>query len=114
MGATVGHDPPPVHLPPVDFTNSRGDETANMKSPVIKRSVVIGGHKTSVTLEDAFWRSLKEIAAGRRITLSALVAGIDTERQHGNLSSAIRLFVLDHYQVRTSGAETAKDTAHPR
>jgi len=72
-----------------------------MKSPVIKRSIVIAGHKTSVSLEDAFWKGLKEIALHRRATLSDLVATIDSERQHGNLSSAIRLFVLDHYQART-------------
>ena len=64
-----------------------------MKSPVIKRSIVIAGHKTSVSLEDAFWRGLKEIAIGRDKTLSDLVAEIDTGRPHGNLSSAIRLFV---------------------
>ena len=68
-----------------------------MKSAVIKRSVVIGGHKTSVSLEDKFWGSLKAIAGERNLTLSELVATIDGERQHGNLSSAIRLFVLDHY-----------------
>jgi predicted DNA-binding ribbon-helix-helix protein len=73
-----------------------------MKSPVIKRSIVIAGHKTSVSLEDAFWKALKEIALSRRVTLSDLVASIDSERQLGNLSSAIRLFVLDHYRGRTS------------
>jgi len=70
-----------------------------MKSPVVKRSIVIAGHKTSVSLEDAFWKGLKEIASGREKTLSDLVASIDTDRRHGNLSSAIRLFVLDHYRV---------------
>jgi predicted DNA-binding ribbon-helix-helix protein len=70
-----------------------------MKSPVVKRSIVIAGHKTSVSLEDAFWKSLKEIAGGRDVTLSDLVAAIDSERRHGNLSSAIRLFVLDHYRT---------------
>jgi predicted DNA-binding ribbon-helix-helix protein len=69
-----------------------------MKSPVIKRSIVIAGHKTSVSLEDAFWKGLKEIAGTRDLTLSELVALIDTERQHGNLSSGIRLFVLEHYR----------------
>ena len=69
-----------------------------MKSPVVKRSIVIAGHKTSVSLEDAFWTALKEIANGRTITLSDLVASIDTDRRQGNLSSAIRLFVLDHYR----------------
>jgi len=72
-----------------------------MKSPVIKRSIVIAGHKTSVSLEDAFWKGLKDIAAVQRTTLSDLVAAIDTARRHGNLSSAIRLFVLDHFQART-------------
>jgi predicted DNA-binding ribbon-helix-helix protein len=68
-----------------------------MKSPVVKRSIVVGGHKTSVSLEEAFWSSMKEISAARRIALSELVREINTNRQHGNLSSAIRLFVLDHY-----------------
>ena len=68
-----------------------------MKSPVVKRSIVIAGHKTSVSLEDAFWRGLKDIAVGRRVTLSDLVGAIDSDRQHGNLSSAIRLFVLGHF-----------------
>jgi predicted DNA-binding ribbon-helix-helix protein len=69
-----------------------------MKSPVVKRSIVIAGHKTSVSLEDAFWRGLKEIASGRNATLSDLVASIDADRQHGNLSSALRLFVLNFYR----------------
>ena len=69
-----------------------------MKSPVVKRSIVIAGHKTSVSLEDAFWTGLKEIAAERHVTLSDMVAVIDQDRRHGNLSSAIRLFVLDHYR----------------
>ena len=73
-----------------------------MKSPVVKRSIVIAGHKTSVSLEDAFWTGLKEIAAKRDLTLSDMVAAIDQDRRHGNLSSAIRLFVLDYY--RTGGA----------
>jgi predicted DNA-binding ribbon-helix-helix protein len=74
-----------------------------MKSPVVKRSIVIAGHKTSVSLEDAFWRALKEIAIGRDKTLSDVVAEIDTGRPHGNLSSAIRLFVLDHYRAQSNG-----------
>ena len=72
-----------------------------MKSPVIKRSIVIAGHKTSVSLEDAFWKGLKEIADDRNVTLSDLCSSIDTDRHHGNLSSAIRLFVLDHYRNQT-------------
>jgi predicted DNA-binding ribbon-helix-helix protein len=73
-----------------------------MKSPVVKRSIVIAGHKTSVSLEDAFWKGLKEIASGRDATLSELVASIDANRQHGNLSSALRLFVLDFYRNQLS------------
>jgi predicted DNA-binding ribbon-helix-helix protein len=73
-----------------------------MKSPVVKRSIVIAGHKTSVSLEDAFWKGLKEIASGRDATLSELVASIDAVRQHGNLSSALRLFVLDFYRNQLS------------
>jgi predicted DNA-binding ribbon-helix-helix protein len=69
-----------------------------MKSPVAKRSIVVAGHKTSVSLEDAFWTSLKEIAGRRDLTLSDLVAAIDSQRDHGNLSSAIRLFVLEFYR----------------
>jgi predicted DNA-binding ribbon-helix-helix protein len=88
-----------------------------MKSPVVKRSIVIAGHKTSVSLEDAFWKGLKEIASSRNITLSDIVATIDSERRHGNLSSAIRLFVLDHYRAQAEGqdaAKTARDVAAAR
>ena len=78
-----------------------------MKSSVIKRSIVIDGHKTSVSLEDAFWRGLKEIARAQQATLSNVVAEIDKTRQHGNLSSAVRLFVLDRVRApeteRTNG-----------
>jgi predicted DNA-binding ribbon-helix-helix protein len=69
-----------------------------MKSTVVKRSIILAGHKTSVSLEDAFWEGLKDIAMTKRKTLSNLVGGIDTDREHANLSSAIRLFVLNHYQ----------------
>jgi len=69
------------------------------KSLVIKRSIVIGGHKTSVSLEEAFWKGLKEIASERQVTLSELVGLIDSQRVAGNLSSAIRLFVLDHCRM---------------
>jgi predicted DNA-binding ribbon-helix-helix protein len=79
-----------------------------MKSPVVKRSIVIAGHKTSVSLEDAFWKGLKEIAGERDQTLSELVASIDSDRQHGNLSSAIRLFVLDRYRSQIN-----EDIARP-
>jgi predicted DNA-binding ribbon-helix-helix protein len=81
-----------------------------MKTSVHKRSIVIAGHKTSVSLEDAFWRTLKEIADRRHLTLSELVATIDSERQRGNLSSAIRLFVLDHYRDQVTELEARDKT----
>ena len=83
-----------------------------MKSPVVKRSIVIVGHKTSVSLEDAFWKGLKEIAGGRGMTMSDLVASIDSERKHGNLSSAIRLFVLDFYRAQLSSMKDEHDRPH--
>ena len=84
-----------------------------MKSPVVKRSIVITGHKTSVSLEDAFWTGLKDIATSRNMTLSELVASIDGDRRQGNLSSAIRLFVLDHYRGRRdSDSGNHRDVPH--
>jgi predicted DNA-binding ribbon-helix-helix protein len=80
-----------------------------MKSQVVKRSIVIAGRKTSVSLEDAFWQALKEIANGRHMTLSELVAAIDTGRQYGNLSSGIRLFVLDFYRDQLSEDAQQRD-----
>jgi predicted DNA-binding ribbon-helix-helix protein len=69
-----------------------------MKSTIVKHSIVIVGHKTSVSLEDEFWIGLKAIADERDMKLSELISSIDSDRRHNNLSSAIRLFVLDHYQ----------------
>jgi predicted DNA-binding ribbon-helix-helix protein len=74
-----------------------------MQSSVVKRTVVIGGHKTSISLEDEFWTGLKEIAASRQTTCSGLLSEIN-ERREANLSSAIRLFVLEHYQQRAQEA----------
>ena len=74
-----------------------------MKSPIAKRSVSLDGHKTSVSLEPAFWNGLKEIASQRKVTLSELVGSIDSERPHGNLSSAIRLFGEKPRLPRPSG-----------
>jgi predicted DNA-binding ribbon-helix-helix protein len=89
-----------------------------MKSPVVKRSIVVAGHKTSVSLEEAFWKGMKEIASSRDLTLSDVVTAIDSGRASGNLSSAIRLFVLDYYRAQIAtgagtrnGQTTAKDTS---
>jgi predicted DNA-binding ribbon-helix-helix protein len=65
------------------------------KSLIVKRSILIAGRRTSVSVEDAFWNRLKEIAADRNMTLSDLVTTINSKRTHNNLSSAIRLFVLE-------------------
>ena len=80
-----------------------------MKSPVVKRSIVVAGHKTSVSLEEAFWNGMKEISGIRNMTLSELVGEIDGNRQQGNLSSAIRLFVLDHFRSQACGEPAAAD-----
>ena len=84
---------------------------STMRSPIVKRSIVIAGHKTSVSLEDAFWEGLKEIAGERHMSSSDLVAAIDSER-HGNLSSAIRLFVLDFHRAQSSDAQERRNGAH--
>lgn len=82
-----------------------------MKSLIVKRSIVVAGHKTSVSLEEAFWKGLKEIASDRELTLSKMVGTIDSERLNGNLSSAIRLFVLDHYRTLI-GSAAGSGSAH--
>jgi predicted DNA-binding ribbon-helix-helix protein len=76
-----------------------------MKSSIVKHSVVVGGHHTSISLEDAFWAGLKEIAIESDMSVSDLVAAIDSERQLGNLSSAIRLFVFDYSRGQISKDE---------
>lgn len=72
-----------------------------MKSAVIKRSVVIDHHKTSVSLEDEFWQGVKDIAAERNIPVADLVGEIDKDCGNGNLSSAIRLAVFKHFDRRS-------------
>jgi predicted DNA-binding ribbon-helix-helix protein len=62
---------------------------------VVKRSLVIAGHRTSISLEDAFWRRLRRIAAERGLSLNRVAAMIDASRAGANLSSAIRVFVLE-------------------
>jgi predicted DNA-binding ribbon-helix-helix protein len=65
-----------------------------------KRSITIADHKTSVSLENEFWDCLTEIALERGVSLGALVAAIDANRQHAKLSSAIRIFVLQFYRYQ--------------
>jgi predicted DNA-binding ribbon-helix-helix protein len=86
------------------------------KSRVLKRSIVIAGHKTSVSLEDQFWDALREIATTQCTAVGTLVSTIDGDRQHNNLSSAIRLFVLDHHRARADArrsAEGPNEKGHP-
>jgi predicted DNA-binding ribbon-helix-helix protein len=81
------------------------------KSRVIKRSIVIAGHKTSVSLEDQFWDALREIATEQGTAVGTLVSTIDGDRnnrQESNLSSAVRLFVLDHYRARADAHRSAE------
>jgi predicted DNA-binding ribbon-helix-helix protein len=75
-----------------------------MRSPVAKRSIILSGHNTSVSLEDAFWQGLKEIAQIRQMTVSDLVGAIDAQRRQSNLSSALRLFVLEFYRSQIPDA----------
>ena len=80
-----------------------------MASPVVeaavaKRSLTVAGHRTSVSLEDAFWRGLGEVAAARDLAVAALVAEVDRDRGTANLSSALRVHVLDFYRSRAGSA----------
>jgi predicted DNA-binding ribbon-helix-helix protein len=68
---------------------------------IIRHSIMLVGHKTSVSLEDQFWNGLREIACSEQTTVTALVEKIDMDR-NSNLSSAIRLFVLDYFRAHQS------------
>jgi predicted DNA-binding ribbon-helix-helix protein len=68
-----------------------------MNTAIVKRSIILSGHKTSISLEDAFWDGLKDIADDRRVSVSSLVHDIDATRGENNLSSAVRQFVLGRY-----------------
>ena len=74
----------------------------SMKSLVVKHSVNVDGHKTSISLEGVFWTALKEIAHERRETVQRLITSINADRQSANLSSALRIFVLRHYMDQSS------------
>jgi len=78
-----------------------------MKSSIVKRSIVIAGHKTSVSLEDPFWLGLKEIAHELHKPLPDLLGMIESNRHTGNLSSAIRLFVLETFRSQRASVVSA-------
>ena len=89
--------------------------TQGLRSAVVKRSVMIGGRKTSVSVEDAFWGGLRDIAHSRHMTLSSLCGYIDGHRPTGNLSSNIRLFVLEYVcaQREVAAREAAAQPVGP-
>jgi predicted DNA-binding ribbon-helix-helix protein len=86
---------------PLESRGMAGMTASRQAGEIAKRSVAIDGHRTSVSLEQAFWEALREIAAADGRTVNALIAEIDRER-HGNLSSSIRVFVLDHVRRRAA------------
>ena len=81
------------------------DETPRMGFAVLKRSVSIAGHRTSISLEEPFWDGLREIAERETISVQSLIGRIDAERGEQNLSSAIRVFVLNDLRSRLETAD---------
>lgn len=73
-----------------------------MSAGIVKRSVAIAGHRTSISLEAPFWDELKRIAAARHLSINTLIADIDARRASTNLSSAIRLEILNELK-RSAG-----------
>ncbi len=80
-----------------------------MQSTIMKRSVVISGHKTSISIEDDFWNALREIAKERKQSVPHLLTSIDASRSHANFSSAIRMFVLNYYQNRVKNRQALEE-----
>ncbi len=77
-------------------------------NPTTKRSVVIGGHKTSISLELEFWSAVRDITQARAITVSELLEEIDRNRAAANLSSAVRVFVLDYIRQHSVTTQLAR------
>jgi predicted DNA-binding ribbon-helix-helix protein len=73
-----------------------------MKSAVIKRSVVVNGRKTSVSLENEFWDALRQVAKQSNVSVAMLLVEIERSRTTINLSSAIRIFLLNHFRTHNS------------
>jgi predicted DNA-binding ribbon-helix-helix protein len=80
-----------------------------MQTAVIKRSIVLDGHKTSVSLENEFWHGLREIAGRENTALSILVGKIDRERNSCNLSSAIRVYVFNYFRAQIGRQENSRE-----
>lgn len=75
-----------------------------MTSPIEKRSVVLRGQKTSISLEEPFWQELRDVAEGRHISISALVAEVDDQRKNANLSSALRVYIFENIKSKLRAA----------
>ncbi len=88
-------------------------QSAGLQSAVIKRSIVLDGHKTSVSLENEFWDALREIAVRENTALSTLVGKIDQDRNSCNLSSAIRVYVFNYYRARVGALGSAQGRPSP-
>ncbi len=83
--------------------------TERSRARVVKRSLVVAGHRTSVSLEDAFWRRLQAIAISRRISVNSLAAEVDAARGEANLSSALRVFVLETVALDLDPGDAGED-----
>ena len=81
----------------------------NPHSPVLKHSIRLAGNKTSISLENQFWDCLREIARGENIPVDTLIERIDTDRTRHNLSSAVRIFVLEHFRTRANRATLTRE-----
>lgn len=79
--------------------HARTEGPLGRKSAIVKRSIELHGHKTSVSLEDQFWDGLRDIAERSRTPLPMLLQTIDAQRGYANLSSAIRVYVLEHHRT---------------
>jgi predicted DNA-binding ribbon-helix-helix protein len=108
----TGFHPMTKAIPPtVPASNGTGSDRRGISSAVVKRSIIRDGHKSSVSLEDQFWDALREIAEDKQVAISTLVATIDHNRTTSNLSSAIRVFVLDHFRRSDRARKEAESSA---
>ena len=81
------------------MNEQRAHAAPTVASPKLNRSVEVSGHKTSVSMEEPFWQALREIATAGGLTLRTLISLVDEKREQGNLSSALRVFVLEHFHA---------------
>lgn len=91
----------------------RPRQSALQATRPVKRSFSLAGHRTSISLETAFWDALREAAKAEGITLAALVVQIDRERGGAGLSGAVRVWVLDYWRGRALGGGKAEPVAAP-